>query len=43
VRSAEPGVIAQTVFVMTLVALAACLMPAWSAARSNPSALLRND
>jgi predicted permease len=43
VRSAEPTVIAETVFVMALVALVACLMPAWSAARSNPIAALRND
>ncbi len=43
VRSADPAVMAQTVFVMTLVALMACLIPAWSAARSNPIAALRND
>jgi ABC-type antimicrobial peptide transport system permease subunit len=43
VRSADPVVIAETVFVMTLVALVACLMPALSAARSNPIAALRND
>jgi predicted permease len=43
VGSADPTVIGETVFVMTLVALVACLMPAWSAARSNPIAALRND
>jgi predicted permease len=43
VSSADPRVITQTIVVMTLVALVACLTPAWTATRSNPIAALRND
>jgi ABC-type antimicrobial peptide transport system permease subunit len=43
VRSTDPMVMTETIVVMTLVSLLACLIPAWSAARSDPSAALRND
>jgi ABC-type antimicrobial peptide transport system permease subunit len=43
VRSADPLVALQTALVMGLVAFIACMMPAWSAARSNPIAALRNE
>ena len=43
VGSADPVVVAVTTALMVLVAIAACLVPAWDAGRSNPIAALRNE
>ena len=43
VGSADPVVVAVTAALMVLVAIAACLVPAWDAGRSNPIAALRNE
>ena len=43
VGSADPLVVAVTTALMVLVTIAACLVPAWDAGRSNPIAALRNE
>jgi putative ABC transport system permease protein len=43
VRTYDPLVILSTIFVVAVVALIACWMPAWQATRFSAVAALRND
>lgn len=43
VGSADPRILAGVVLVLTLVAIAACLIPSWRALRVPPMEALRND
>jgi predicted permease len=42
VGSADPLIVGGTILTMGLIGVVACFLPAWSAARSNPIAALRN-
>jgi ABC-type antimicrobial peptide transport system permease subunit len=43
VRPTDPTTLATVVLTITLVAAAACWLPAWRASRLDPNALLRED